>query len=160
MAPKDIEVDVDRAAIGAEPVRTHQDGRAAQKLDKTPTLVQNTVGSYKMVPKWLADELVGRHEVVLLKKTDPEYIDALKLALGVPDGFKKGEAVQMKGRAVKAEEIGAVDVAAIIRQAEAEVAALTKDDAPGVIIAAKELPAGAKGFQERLRTRGRKRGEE
>lgn len=155
---KDITVDVDHEAIGEEPVRTHAEGRAVQRLDKTPTLVQNTTGSYKFVPRWLADEQVAKHEVVILKKTDPEYMDACRLAVGMWKGFKKGEVVQMKGRAVLAEEIGAADVEALLRAAEAEVASLKAGK--GEIVIAKELPTGTARFEERVRNRARKRGED
>ena len=157
--PKDIAVEVDHEAIGDTPVRTHAEGRPVQGKDKTPTLIQNTVGSYKFVPRWLADEIVAKHEAVVLKKTDPEYMDAFRLAVGMFEGFKKGEVVQIAGKAVRAEEIGKADVEALIKAAEAEVEKLS-DSKTGKIVVVKDLPTGAARFQERVRNRARTRGED
>lgn len=143
---------------GLKPELGHVDGIPTKALDKTPTLIQNDTGSFKMVPKYLADEMVKAHTAVIMRPTDPDYLDGIKLGLGVWEGFKKGEVIQMRGKAVRPEDIGTLDIEAIIKQAQAEVAAAAKDGGEKVA-PVNELPPGMARFQERERSRARKRGE-
>ena len=98
--------------------------------DRTPTLIQNDTSSYKFVPKFLADELVKKgRAIILTPKHGEEYVRGTRLAFGNVEGFKKGEVIQIGGKAMRAEEIGIIDSDTAIKQAEKAVADAQGDDA-------------------------------
>jgi hypothetical protein len=147
---KDVALTVDPKI---KPELTHKDGVRVSKKSKVAVLIQNEVGSYKYVPEELANDLVKEHKAVIMKPTDPDYLKAVRLAIGVVEGFAAGECIQFGGKAMRPEEIGKLDTKRIIADAEALVKDLTDEDG---IVKVKELPESLESFSAKQRQRMKK----
>lgn len=129
--------------------RGHIDGLPVTKLDKTPTLIQNKLGQYMFLHKSLADELVRKLQVVILTPADEDYLECFKKALGKWKNWGSDETIQVGGKMMKPEDIGAVDTKNLLAKAEEEVKKY-KDD-PKKIVVTDQMPAGNKEFQDRIK---------
>lgn len=115
--PKNAVVIEDRPET---PTRTHVDGQPVlrSRRELTPTLIRNEAGAYKFVPREVAENMEANHAAIIMRPSDPDYVKATKLAVGVFGGFKKGEVIQVGGEAVRPQDIGAFDSDAVIQAAE------------------------------------------
>src|SRR3990167_9703058 len=127
---------------------SYVDGVKVDKQDRTPTLIQNKNGNYTFAPRHLAIQLEKKYKAVILKPSDPDYVSGTKLAVGFYDGFKPGELIQIGGKAVMPEQIGAVDTKSIIEAAE-EAAKQSKKG--GGIEVVNDLPESLSNFDKKLR---------
>lgn len=121
------------------------------KANRRPTLIQNDFNQYKFVPREVAEEMVKAHKAVIIEVHDgEEYVKGTKLALGVWQGFKPGEMIQMNGKAVPVEDIGKLDTKSIIQKAEEAVKQFSADKEAG-IVPVKELPPSLATFAGKKR---------
>lgn len=139
-----------RLAPGLKPERSHENGTAVKKKDKTPTLIQNRWGQYHMVPKYLADEMEKAMTGVILTSAEPDYLACFKMALGYTKGVKAGDSIQIDGKWVKPDKIGSVDAAVLLEAAEKEVENLKPTGKEGIVVTDK-MPEVSGGFEKRLR---------
>lgn len=132
------------------PVRAYENGLPVHRRQKKPVLCQNRGGSYRFVPEDLAKEGISEGKLIEMTPDMPDFIKGVKLAIGIWDGFKPGEVVQMFGEAVHAEDLGKFDADKIIKAAEKTVEEWSKGKRDG-IITAKELPPGLETFDGKAR---------
>lgn len=109
---------------GLKSVRTYENGEPVKGLTehspemKMSVLIQNKTNSYKFVPKWIALAMVKSHDAVFVEPRHPDYVKGVQMALGRAEGFKPGDMIQVGGKAIAAEQIGILNVDAIIKAAE------------------------------------------
>lgn len=123
---------------GIQPEHIFHDGEKVKKEDRTPTLIQNKWGQCKFAPRCLALELEKKFEAVILVPAMDGYLDSFKKALGYWEGFAPTETIQINGQFVKPEQIGAVNIKALIESAEAEVAKSVKSGK--AVVGVSEIP--------------------
>lgn len=120
---------------------------------KAPVLVINKNNSYYHMPIDKAQEAVRDGRLEIVNVGDPDYVEGTKKALGRPDGFNAGQAIQTFGHSVHAEDIGKLDSDKVIRQAE-EAAKKFKADKANGLVSVKELPPDLTTFEGKKK-RGR-----
>ena len=125
---------------GLAPERAFIDGVPVKKSKKA-VLIQNSANAYKFVDEERAEQMFKDGDAVILKPSDPDYLEATKKALGmwIVDGktTASGETIQINGRFVRPEEIGRIGIGDIIKAAEDQVKAATEGK-DGIV--ATELP--------------------
>lgn len=132
---------------GLKPREIARDGRMTSVDDKTPTLIQNDTNQYVIVPRYLAEERVKLNKAVILTPAHgKEYLDGMKLALGIHDGANVGDFVQKNGKFVHAADLGKIDVAGILKGAEEAVKKYEADKKTGLVHAT-EMPPELDTFQ-------------
>ena len=126
-------------APNLKPERMHHDGNPLQKkAGKKSVLIQVDPGAageakgfpgrYTFAAEDLAAEMVKKHQAVYVTPRSPDYLAGVKLALGRPDGFKPGDAVQIGGKAFEASDIGLFDAEGAIKAAQAAIEDAQGDD--------------------------------
>ena len=127
---------------GLKPERAFNDG-VPVKQSKKAVLIQNRVNAYKFVNEETAEQMFKDGEAVILRPSDPDYLEATKKALGLwlVDGKQTagGDAIQINGHFVRPEDIGRIGIADIVKAAEDQVRAAAEGKEG--ILAAHELPA-------------------
>ncbi len=140
--------------------RTNEDGQAVDDQGRVivkanrrePVLIMNEPGSFKYVPREIAEVMEKKGTAVILTARDPNYVESVKLAIGRWDGWKQGEVIQVKGKPVEPKDIGKFDSDTLVADAEAAVKALTGED--GKIIPVESLEAaGLDAFVAKKRER-------
>lgn len=146
-----------KLAPNLKPEHAYHDGNPIQKkAGQKSVLVQTDPGAagegrgfpgrYVFVAEDLAADMVKAHKAVYVTPRSPDYLEGVKLALGRPDGFKIGEAIQIGGKAFRAEDIGMFDTAGAIKAAkEAADAILNATEDAAVETAALKDPASFAG---------------
>src|SRR3990167_6112852 len=88
---------------GLKPQRAFNDGVPVRQSKKA-VLIQNRVNAYKFVNEERAEQMFKDGDAVILKPSDPDYLEATKKALGmwIVDGktTASGETIQINGRFV------------------------------------------------------------
>lgn len=103
------------------------DGKVNIVPPQAPILIQNKRNQYTFVSAELAEELDSSGKAMVLNKTEPEYVQAYKMAQGKAkaDGAKSlGDTIQRGGKLITSAAIGMFDSDADIRRMEQEVADL------------------------------------
>lgn len=124
----------------------------SDKEKKKPILIQNRWGSYKFVRREDAEMMEKQHIGVILTPADPDYEKGTKLALGVHEGTKPGDVIQSFGKYVAVEDIGKLDVDAIIKESHEDVAEYKEKKEKG-LLKKEELPLDKETFYGKIRRR-------
>ena len=116
-------------------VLSYRNGMPVLNPDRTPTLIQNESNQYKFVPRELALELEKAHKAVILTPRDgEEFVRGTKLAMGIWDGFKPGEMIQIHGKPMGVDDIGRFNPADTIEEAKALVEKYKTDKKSGLVV--------------------------
>ena len=137
---KDVGILIDAPSA---PTRSHTDGETVVKKDKTPTLIQNIYHQFKFVPRYLADELQRELKAIIITPEADDYVACYKMGLGYREDVGSDATIQINGKWIKPEQLGAVDVAALIKKAEQEAKSIKGKK--GKIVKATEIPGGEEG---------------
>lgn len=145
-----VGVDVDP---NIKSVRAYENGLPVHRRMKKPILCQNKGNTYTYVPEDIAREKIKEGLLVELHPWDEDYLKGVKLAMGVWDGFKPGEMVQVFGQPMRVEDLGKLNINKVMELAKAEVEKYQADKKSG-LLKATEMPPAIESFSGK-KTRNR-----